>query len=198
MLLTLIRLVQGVSVGGELIGSILFLVESAPRNRRGMYGSLCLCSAVGGTTLGNIVGVIVKSSMSEADFLSWGWRIPFLLGIAVGVFGLLLRTHIPEPAAFEAARQRQRHLMKTNPIKTAFRDHWREMGLVTGASLFWIAGVWVFTTWLPQYLTYLAANPTPGAFIISTVASLVFVLTFPAFGLLSDRFGRRRIMLIGP
>ena len=197
VLLTLVRLLQGVSVGGELIGSILFVVESAPKHQRGMYGSMCLCSAIGGTTLGNVVGVILKSSMSPEAFMAWGWRLPFLLGILVGLFGLLLRTHIPESEAFQRMQQQQRHLLQANPVTKAFRKHWREMALVTGSSLFWIAGVWVMTTWLPTYLTHQAVNPTPGAFVITTVASLIFVLAFPAFGLLSDRIGRRPVMLIG-
>lgn len=197
VLLTLIRLLQGVSVGGELVGSIVFIVESAPAHQRGMYGSLALCSAIAGTTLGNVVGVVLRSVMSDAEFLAWGWRIPFLLGIVVGAFGLLLRTHIPEPPAFERLRQRQRHLMRQNPIANAFRHHRREMTVVTGASLFWIAGIWVMTTWLPTYLAHLATQPTPDAFVISTVACFLFVLGFPAVGLLSDRVGRRRVMLLG-
>jgi MFS transporter, MHS family, proline/betaine transporter len=198
VLLTLIRLLQGVSVGGELVGSILFLVESSPRHQRGLSGSLCLCSAVGGTVLGSVVGVILRSALSREAFLAWGWRLPFLLGIAVGGFALVLRTRLAEPAAYaHAAAPAHRHGRLGNPVVRAVREHGRAMAMVTGASLFWIAGVWVLTTWLPAYLETLAPRPTPGAYTITAVACALFVTGFPLVGLASDRWGRRPIMLAG-
>src|SRR5262249_9001788 len=99
--LTLLRMVQGLSVGGEYTGSMVFLVERAPEGRRGLMGALTACGAGAGTLLGSAVGAVFAGSMPTAALESWGWCIPFLLGLIVGIAGYFLRRHMLETAPVE-------------------------------------------------------------------------------------------------
>src|SRR5256885_7172996 len=96
--LTLLRMVQGLSVGGEYTSSMVFLVEHAPDGRRGVMGALAAGGAGGGTLLGSAVGAGFAAAMSAEALNAWGWRIPFLLGLVVGIAGYLLRRHLQETA----------------------------------------------------------------------------------------------------
>ena len=103
--LTFLRMVQGLSVGGEYTTSIVFMVENAPPGRRGSVGALACCGAVGGILLGSAVGAVLARLMSVAALEAWGWRIPFLMGLIVGIAGYLLRRHLAdEPIATGAKR----------------------------------------------------------------------------------------------
>src|SRR5262252_2288302 len=94
--LTLLRMVQGLSVGGEYTSSMVFLVEQAPDGRRGLMGALISCGASGGILLGSAVGAGFAAGMSVTALDAWGWRIPFLLGLVVGTAGYFLRRHLQE------------------------------------------------------------------------------------------------------
>src|SRR6516162_79200 len=91
--LTLLRVVQGLSVGGEYTGSMVFLVEQAPEGQRGLMGALGASGATVGMLLGSAVGAAFAASMSTAALDAWGWRIPFLLGLVVGVVGYIFRRY---------------------------------------------------------------------------------------------------------
>ena len=93
ILLTLLRMIQGLSVGGEYTTSIVFMVERAPPGRRGFIGAMAGCGAVGGILLGSATGTLLASTMSAEALETWGWRIPFLLGLLVGFAGFILRRH---------------------------------------------------------------------------------------------------------
>jgi len=103
--LTLLRMVQGLSVGGEYTSSMVFLVERASDGRRGLMGALAACGAGGGTLLGSAVGAGFAASMSEAALETWGWRIPFLLGLIVGIAGYFLRRHVLEAVPTEQRKR---------------------------------------------------------------------------------------------
>jgi MFS transporter, MHS family, proline/betaine transporter len=114
--LTLLRMAQGLSVGGEYTSSMVFLVEHAPEGRRGVMGALAACGATGGILLGSAVGASFAASMSEAALDAWGWRIPFLIGLIVGIAGYLLRRHMLETIPTERR--------KRAPIIETLHDHW--------------------------------------------------------------------------
>src|SRR5215470_10113371 len=115
--LTLLRMVQGLSVGGEYTSSMVFLVEHAPDGRRGLMGALASSGASGGILLGSAVGAGFAASMSDATLDAWGWRIPFLLGLVVGIAGYFLRRHVLDTAPAERR--------KRAPIIETLHDHWR-------------------------------------------------------------------------
>jgi MHS family proline/betaine transporter-like MFS transporter len=126
--LTLLRMVQGLSVGGEYTSSMVFLVEQAPAGRRGLMGALASCGAGGGILLGSAVGAGFAASMSTAALDAWGWRVPFLLGLVVGIAGYFLRRHILETVPAERR--------KRAPIVETLHDHWRIVLGLAGLSVF--------------------------------------------------------------
>src|SRR5262245_31354047 len=134
--LTVLRIVQGLSVGGEYTSSMVFLVEHAPEGRRGLMGALAASGSAVGILLGSAVGAAFAASMSTAALDAWGWRIPFLLGLAVGIAGYILRRYVLETGV---AEKRTRA-----PIVETLHDHWRSgcglrrfVGLQRGHLLCW-------------------------------------------------------------
>jgi MHS family proline/betaine transporter-like MFS transporter len=103
--LTLLRMAQGLSVGGEYTSSMVFLVEHAPHGRRGLMGALISCGACGGILLGSAVGATFAATLSPVALEEWGWRIPFLLGLLVGIAGYLLRRHVQETVPTERRKR---------------------------------------------------------------------------------------------
>src|SRR5262249_5040334 len=126
--LTVLRMVQGLSVGGEYTSSMVFLVEHAPPGRRGLMGALASCGACAGILSGSAIGAAFAASMSEAALADWGWRIPFLLGLVVGIAGYVLRRHVLETAP---AERRARA-----PLVETLRNHWRIVLGLSGLSVF--------------------------------------------------------------
>src|SRR5262249_54418627 len=124
VLLVLLRMVQGLSVGGEYTTSVVFLVESAPPGRRGLAGSWSVFGAVGGILLGSAVGALLTGLLPADSVAGWGWRLPFLAGLGVGLVGLYLRRNLPEaPAAAGPAG---------SPLVEAFRVEWPSMLRLAG------------------------------------------------------------------
>jgi MHS family proline/betaine transporter-like MFS transporter len=129
VLMVAMRILQGLSVGGEYTGSIVYLAEHAPTGRRGFFTSWTLFGAVGGILLGSGVSALIANVLTDAQVESWGWRAAFLVGILVGVVGLIVRCHLPEmEAAPEADRPK-------SPVIEAFTTQWREMTKVVGFNI---------------------------------------------------------------
>src|SRR5437764_1014573 len=132
-LLVIVRLFQGLSVGGEFGGSTAYIVEFAPPGRRGFLGSFQLVGVAGGFLLGSLTAALFIGSLSDADRLAWGWRVPFLLGIAVGVVGWYLRWRLDDTPKFTELEEH--HAVATAPLTEAFRDHPWETFLGFGTTL---------------------------------------------------------------
>src|SRR5262245_46096207 len=142
--LTLLRMMQGLSVGGEYTSSMVFLVEHAPDGRRGLMGALASSGAGGGTLLGSAVGAGFAASMSDATLAAWGWRIPFLLGLVVGIGGYFLRRHVLDTVPTERR--------KRAPIVETLHDHWPIVLGFAGLSVFNAVGFYVSFVYLVSWL----------------------------------------------
>jgi len=142
--LSLLRMVQGLSVGGEFTSSMVFLVERAPEGRRGLMGAVTQCGAGAGTLLGSAVGAVFAASMPTAALESWGWRIPFLLGLIIGIVGYFLRRHMLETVPVERR--------KRAPIVETLHDHWRIVIGFAGLSVFSAVGFYVSFVYLVSWL----------------------------------------------
>jgi len=134
ILLTVIRLIQGVSVGGEFTGSISYVVEQAPYppGRRGFYSSWTVFSLLGGILLGSAISGLVTNILTPDQMLSFGWRLPFFLGIVIGVIGLYLRRGLDESPTFK--RLKEAGQLSKRPIREALQNHWREIVIVIAAT----------------------------------------------------------------
>jgi MFS transporter, MHS family, proline/betaine transporter len=186
--LTLLRMVQGLSVGGEYTSSMVFLVEHAPDGRRGVMGAMASCGATGGILLGSAVGAGFAASMSEATLDAWGWRIPFLLGLVVGVAGYLLRRHVLETVPAERR--------KRAPIVETLHDHWRIVLGFAGLSVFNAVSFYVGFVYLVSWLQTADGLAPARALEINSVSMAVLLPVMIATGFLTDRIGRKPVLLL--
>ena len=188
VLLVLFRMLQGIAVGGEYMASAVFLVEGSEPGRRGLMGSWGPIGAMAGILLGSAAGAIVNATMSPEAVSAYGWRIPFIIGLAVGLGGLAIRRHYVERVPHQPPAK--------SPLGEAFRVHWRTMlhlvGLVAGVSVAFYTVFIYATTWLEQT----AGVPARTALAINTAAMALSIVAIPAAGWASDRFGRRPVLAL--
>ena len=186
--LTLLRMVQGLSVGGEYTSSMVFLVEQAPDGRRGLMGALTACGAIAGILLGSAVGAAFTANLSAAALQAWGWRIPFLFGLVVGIGGYLLRQQMVETIA-TARRERA-------PIAETLQDHWRTVLGFAGLSVFNAVGFYVSFVFLVSWLQTADHIAPARALEINSFSMAILLAVVVASGLLADRFGRKPLLLL--
>src|SRR5262249_50430219 len=141
ILLTVMRLLQGLSVGGEYTSSITFLVEHASSSRRGFIGSWASFSAGFGILLGSAVGALLSEAVTPDVVSAWAWRVPFLLGTLVGGVGLYLRMGISETPNFQALQHAGN--VARSPVLESLRHHWQQLLTVIG--LIWLQAVGFYT-----------------------------------------------------
>lgn len=193
ILLTIIRLLQGLSLGGEFAGSITYIVEHAPAKRRGWAGSASLVSLILGFLLGSLVVNASISLMGHEAFEAWGWRVPFLGGIIIGLVGFYIRRHCEESPIYEDAKQNN-NISKT-PVREAFTKH--PWAMLQGFALY-------MTVTMPFYLTSVyfisfsqkqldVSIDNSLNFNVYNMLAMLFAMPFSAW--LSDRLGRRKIMM---
>lgn len=194
ILLTVLRMLQGIAVGGEWGGATLMAVEHAPPARKGFYGSFTQVGAPAGTGLATL-SFLAVAQLPTADFLSWGWRLPFLFSAVLIVIGLVIRLSLLESPDF--ARLKETHVIVRMPIVEAIRRHWRQILLVIGTYLSQGVFAYICTAYLVSYATSVAGISRSHALAGVCVATVVAVILFPMFGSLSDRIGRKTVYLIG-
>ncbi len=189
ILLLLFRLLQGIAVGGEYMASSVFLVEGAPPGRRGWMGSWGPLGAFAGTLLGSAAGAIVNASMSAEAVMAYGWRIPFILGIAVGLGGLAIRRHYVERVPHQAPSK--------SPLGEAFRSHWGTMLHLVSLTAALSVGFYTTFVYAPTWLHQVVGVPARTALGVNTLAMGLALLIIPAAGVASDRLGRRAVLVVG-
>lgn len=193
VVLLLARLGQGFSAGGEFGASSAFLVEYAAPGRRGLVGSLQQVSVGLGTLGASAVASLVLHNLAPAALDSWGWRIPFWIGAAVGLFGLYLRVRVHETPQF--SRVEARRAVSRSPLGEMFRarprDFWRVFGITIAGTLTYY--MWVL--FLPTFVHETTTLSLGSATLANTIALIVFVACIPLAAHLSDRVGRRPLLL---
>src|SRR5687768_13136219 len=187
VLLLVCRLLQGLAVGGEYMASSVFLVEGAPPGKRGWMGAWSPFGCFAGTLLGSAAGLIVNSTMSPSAVMAYGWRIPFIIGLAVALGGIVIRRHFVEKVPHQPPAK--------SPLGESFRSHWRTILhlilLVAGLSVGFYTTFVYSATWLKQ----IAGVSAKTAFEINTVAMALCLGVVLAAGALSDRIGRRPVLV---
>jgi MFS transporter, MHS family, proline/betaine transporter len=180
--------VQGLSVGGEYTSSMVFLVEHAPEGRRGLMGALAASGSALGMLLGSAVGAVFAATMSTAALDAWGWRIPFLLGLVVGIAGYLLRRYVLEAGV---AEKRTRL-----PIIETLHDHWRVVAGFAGLSVYTAVTFYVGFVYLVSWLQTADGIAPSRSLEINTFSMVMSLPVVIASGWLSDRIGRKPLMLL--
>ncbi|MFC3555156.1 MFS transporter [Alcaligenes endophyticus] len=198
VLLIVLRLLQGLAMGGEYGGAATYVAEHAPQKKRGFYTSWIQTTASVGLLLSLLVIMAVRSLLGEADFLAWGWRIPFLLSVVLLLISIWIRMHLNESPAFQ--RIKESGTLSHAPITESF-GRWKNLkivllalfGLTAGQAVVWYTGQFYALFFLTQAL---GVNPNQ-ANIMLALALLLAAPLFVVFGWLSDKVGRKPIILTG-
>jgi MHS family shikimate/dehydroshikimate transporter-like MFS transporter len=194
LLLIVLRFVQGIGLGGEWGGAVLMVVESAPDGRRGLYGSLVQIGFPLGVAAS--AGIFIPlAAMPAADFLSWGWRIPFLLSVLMVAIGLFVRMRLAETPAFRRI-QREKDFAR-RPVLDVILRMPRTFLIAIGMKISEVAWVYVLTVFSVYYATTKLGLPRTLILNGIIVGALLELITLPLAGALSDRFGRKPIYMIG-
>ena len=193
-LLIALRCVMGFSVGGEYTGVVAYLLESAPKARRGLVASLAAASSEIGALLAVAVAALTVSTLSDADLQAWGWRIPFLVGAALAAAVLLARSTMVESPDFD--RQRAEGSIPARPILHALSK--QRPGIVRGFAISALGSItyYVGITYVPAFLTSVGSASEAESLWLSTLAAIAVILVTPAVGLLSDQVGRKPVLLV--
>lgn len=192
VLLVIMRLLQGLSIGGEYTGSVVYLAERAEQGKRGL---LCTASIVGagiGTLMGSAMADLVNAILPSAAVESWGWRLPFLAGALVGVAGWYLRRHLPETRGALAAQGSSRP-----PFVETITEHWRTVLRVVGLNLMHAVSFFMIFVFMKTYLHEFVGLTETQALTISTLGLLAVMLVTVLSGALSDRVGRKPVLIGG-
>ncbi|EMD22500.1 MFS transporter [Amycolatopsis azurea DSM 43854] len=196
ILLTLLRLVQGFALGGEWGGAVLIVSEHGDDKRRGFWASWPQCGAPGGNLLATAVLAILAATQSDEAFLSWGWRIPFLLSGILVVIGLWIRLAVSESPVFLAA-QKKNDTATHAPVVEVFRKSWRAVLITIGSRMAENVSYYVITAFILVYVTTGLSLPKSVGLNAVLIGSAVHFVTIPLWGILSDRIGRRPVYLFG-
>jgi len=193
LLLVLCRLLQGFSTGGEWGGAAAFLVEYAPPGKRGLTGSWQQFSTQIGALTGSLSAALLAASLSTDDFYAWGWRIPFLFGFLLGPIGYYLRRKVAETPAFERAVES--NTVERAPLRVAVLEYGTRMLQAFGLSIVGCIANYVFSVYLVAYAINTMHLPTGAALSCAVASGAVVVVLTPFVGALSDRIGRRPLIL---
>lgn len=187
ILLTICRMLQGLSVGGEYTTSIVFMVENAPSNKRGIAGALAGSGAILGILLGSATGTTLAALMSPENLNLWGWRIPFLLGLAIGIAGLLLQRNI-EVKNEVTADQKQ-------PIIETIESYRPLLARLAGLSLFNAVTFYLIFVYLVSWFQLEDKMQQEVSLEINTISMIIVIPIMIIAGTISDRIGRKPLLI---
>jgi MHS family proline/betaine transporter-like MFS transporter len=201
LLLLLGRVLQGFSAGGEVGGATAYLLETADEKQRGRVASWLEASMGMANILGALAAFAVTSALSSGEIKAWGWRIPFIFGLAIAPVGLYLRRTLDETEAFQAETARRAALQaapRAAPLLEIFKHHGRSLLVGFCVAVLWAVAVYVLMIFLPTYVQHpdtfnFSARQAFGA---SLIGNIFFVAGCVWFGSLSDRIGRRRSLFL--
>ncbi|MFH8584542.1 MFS transporter [Streptomyces celluloflavus] len=203
VLLTLLRLIQGFALGGEWGGAVLLVSEHGDARRRGFWASWPQTGAPAGQLLATGVLSALTALLSDAEFVSWGWRVPFLLSGVLVLLGLWIRLSVDESPVFKAAlanaesRRAEGAAVERMPLVAVLKYHWRDVLIAMGARMAENISYYVITAFALVYATTHTGLSQQTALNAVLIASALHFAVIPAWGALSDRIGRRPVYLLG-
>ncbi len=193
VLLTLLRLCQGIAVSGELNSAATFLVEHAPDNKRGLAGCLVMGSAFFGMLFGALMASTMTFTLTVENLHFWGWRIPFWLGGILGIIGLVIRLRTEESPKFVKEVQEEEHVS----IKQVFLFFRKELILSILLTCVMAVGNYTLIAYVVSYLTKFQGFSLNDANLINLISLIFILILFPMAGMLSDKFGRKPVFQAG-
>jgi MFS family permease len=197
VLLLVLRMLQGFALGGEWGGAVLLAVEHSPGDRRGRYGAVPQIGLALGLALGTGIFATLQVALGQARFLAYGWRIGFLLSVVLVAIGIMVRLRVAETPAFRQLRDLE--AASTVPIRQIVREPRSRRNTLLGLLSRWAEGS-AFNTWgvfAISYATGALGFNKVSVLVVVTIAALLMAVLLPVSGLLTERFGARRVYLVG-
>jgi proline/betaine transport protein TphA len=192
ILFTLFRLIQGLAVGGELPGTVTFLIEHTSPNRRGLIGSLILSTAVLGIFAGSFIASSISYLVSEEQLYQWGWRVAYLIGAVLGLFGIWLRLRSIESPSFLKAQP-----VEGLPAKLVFTQYKKPLIFAILFTSIMAMGNYLLIAYVTTFLVKSEGFLLQDALIINLISLLLLTFLIPLMGFLSDYWGRKPIFISG-
>jgi MFS transporter, MHS family, proline/betaine transporter len=186
--IVVLRMFQGMAVGGEFTSSIVFLAEHAPAGRRGFFASWAMFAATTGTMLGAAVGAAMTNALDAEALAAWGWRAAFLSGIVVAVVGVIIRRNM-----FDTPKA----VTEKSPLRVAFTLHRRQMLRVFGLNAAPAATYYLLFVYAATWVAETTPLPRSAALDITTLSIVTFLIVAPLAAWFSDRYGRRLMLIVG-
>ena len=187
------RLLQGFACGGELGGATTILVENAPDHSRGLYASWQTASQAAGVLLGAMVTMLVSLSMTQAQLEAWGWRLPFAFGLLIVPIGVYIRSKLKEPDVYLKARAEAPNLS----FMRILLGERRSLLTAIGVAVLYLACAYVLFVYMPTFAVRQLKLPFSQALIATTLASAVLFVCSPVIAAISDRYGRKPLLVVG-
>lgn len=200
ILLVTLRFFQGIGIGGEWGGAALMVTESDKSGRRGLFGSLVQTAAPTGLLLATGIFALMTWLVSKEAFLAWGWRVPFLISFALVAIGLYIRMKLAESPVFEATEKKaaEKKQEEVNaPLLHVFKHYKKQLALAVGARIGSDIAFYIFALFILVYGAEHLGLPKSLVLAASTVCAVAQMISIPLFGALSDRVGRRPVMIGG-
>jgi MHS family proline/betaine transporter-like MFS transporter len=193
LLIVIARLIQGFSAGGELGSATSFMIENAPTNRRSLAASWQQASQAATLFVGSLVGAAVTGLMSASELEAWGWRVPFLIGLLIVPVGYYIRGRIEESPEFSKLGAAREH----SPLTRIFAARARQLIAGLGLVIVWTVCTYFFLIYMPTYALRQLGLPQSASLLANGIALCVLMILAPVFGYVSDRIGRKPLLLFG-
>jgi len=194
IILAIIRLLQGFSLGGEFSGCIAYIVEHAPHGKRGLAGSASFVSMCLGMLLGLVVANGFSYFLSEEDLLEWGWRVPFILGLLIGLVGIYIRSHLSESPVYKAAKEAG--CLSRTPLREVFTTYLPQLLIAIGIYINVTAPFYTTTVFIKHFMQSLGYSLDQGSFTCAVIL-ITMTVVFPISAYISDKVGRKPVIIAG-
>ncbi|WHY91384.1 MFS transporter [Neobacillus cucumis] len=194
LLLILMRMTQGLAAGGEYTGASVFMNESAPNKKRGLFTSLLESGSLLGYIIGSIFVALLTSGLGHEDMAAWGWRIPFICSLPLALVGMYVRTKVDDTPTF--IQMQKENTLSKNPLKEMFSTARKPLAIAFLNVAFANGAYYTLLTYLPSYFETQVGLSTMQSLVVTTSGMLFMMILFPIFGILADRFGRKKFLLL--
>lgn len=195
--LVLLRLLQGLAAGGELVGAYLYTLEATDGETKGFWGGACKASGNLGTTIGLALVTLLRYTLSKEQLYTWGWRIPFWVGLLFGIAGVYARSKLKDEAGTEGEEFTQavsNHEIGETPIRQVMKVYWREIIVVICVAALWGCSYYSTFIWLVYFLQdpdLIGGNGVDGVWIINLISNMFLVVMLPLGGWMGDYIGKQ-------
>jgi MHS family proline/betaine transporter-like MFS transporter len=194
VLLIVLRIAQGLAAGGEYTGASVFMNESSPSNRRGLFTSLLESGSLLGYIIGSVFVAVLTSTLSPEHMATWGWRIPFICSLPLALVGMYVRTKIDDTPTF--IKMKKENTLSKNPLIEMLTTARKPLVISFLVVAFANGAYYTLLTYLPSYFETQVGLSTINSMVVTTCGMVFMMILIPIFGILSDRFGKKPFLLL--